>query len=813
MRGTDLKFDSVIVTDAEGERRFTPDQLPLRIGTGVNCEIRLPGPGNAPVAVIDDLDGEPFVQPVGRGGALKINDSVLSTSRRLAAGDELEFFGTRIVVEDRSGALSLKVLLEGSAYITKPPELAAAGGDVGDETIAPTAFQRAGDRKPVVSATDEYRWRYFVGAGVLVLIAISWLLFSARSIQFEIRPSEPDDFSISGGWFKFPFGDRILMREGSYNVHVKKEGYYDISQALQIDATPSRTVVIELRRLPGRLTVYTDEVANAIVTVDDSKVGQAPFGPLELEPGTHAISITADRYLPFADRLVVPGLGLHQEYHVQLVPRWANVDISSEPSGASVYKGQEKVGETPLTLELLEGKHTLSVIADGFKAWDGSIETVSNESQTLPLIELEPANAQLQVNSIPRGANVTVNGRYRGQSPIKLALSPDIDYQIGLSKAGYGSAVRRVRLAAAASEAITVDLSARVGKVALTIWPAEATVFIDGSARGTGSMTLNLSSAPHRIEVKRAGYQTFSRAITPRPGFPQSLQIRLLSDKEVLARGTANTVKTSTGQALRRVEPGGFTMGVSRREQGRRSNEVIVPVTLTKPFYIGAREVTNREFLKFRKNHISGDGLHASLAGDLNPVVNVAWKDAVEYCNWLSIQEGLPPAYQKKFQKWQAISPTPDGYRLPTEAEWVWALRYQGRSKAPVFPWGSRLPPRKESGNYADKSSIKLVPSILPTYNDGFASTAPVGSFPANALGLYDGGGNVAEWIQDYYSVANPGQTEPVVDPAGAQRGNNRVIRGSSWRHSGISELRWGYRDFGTSGRVDVGFRIARNAK
>jgi formylglycine-generating enzyme required for sulfatase activity len=807
-----LKFDSVIVRDAEGERRIPSDQLPLKLGTGIDCEIRLPGPGNAPVAVIDDLDGESFIQPVGRGGTLKINDAVLSTSRRLAAGDELEFFGTRILVDEQAGAMTLQVMLEGSAYVTKPPELSASGDSVADETIAPTVFQRTSVKKPGTSAAVGHRWQYFVGIGIALLVAVSWLLFSSRSIQFEIRPGEPDAFSITGGWFKMPVGDRVLMREGSYNVNVRKDGYYDISQALEVDATPSRTIVIQLRKLPGMLTVITDGVDNAVVTVDDTKVGQSPYGPIELEPGTHAISVSADRYLPFADRLLVPGLGRHQEYHVQLVPRWANIDISSEPSGATVFNGQQKVGETPLRLELMEGSHTLSVIADGFKAWDGSIETVSNEDQVLPVIQLEPANAQLQVNSIPRGANVTVNGRYRGQSPIKLALSPDIDYQIGLSKAGYGSSVRRVRLAAAASEAITVDLSARVGKVTISTWPEEATVYIDGAARGTGSMTLNLSSAPHRLEVRQDGYQTFSRSITPRPGYPQSLQVRLLSDAEILARGTANSLSTSVGQSLVRVAPGGFTMGTSRREQGRHANEVLVPVTITKPFYIGAREVTNRNFHKFRENHISGNNIHPSLAGDLNPVVNVGWDDAVEYCNWLSTQDGLPLAYEKKFQKWQPILPSPDGYRLPTEAEWVWAIRYQARSKAILFPWGSRLPPRKESGNFADKSAIELVPSILPTYKDGYASTAPVGSFPGNALGIYDGGGNVAEWVQDYYSVPNPGQTEPAVDPTGPARGNNRVIRGSSWRHAGITELRLGYRDFGTGGRADVGFRIARNA-
>ena len=86
-----------------------------------------------------------------------------------------------------------------------------------------------------------------------------------------------------------------------------------------------------------------------------------------------------------------------------------------------------------------------------------------------------------------------------------------------------------------------------------------------------------------------------------------------------------------------------------------------------------------------------------------------------------------------------------------------------------------------------------------------------MGTFSANALGIYDGGGNVAEWVQDYYSVPQPGQTKPVVDPAGPRRGSQYVIRGSSWRHAGVAELRGSYRDFGTGGRVDGGFRSARN--
>ena len=150
-----------------------------------------------------------------------------------------------------------------------------------------------------------------------------------------------------------------------------------------------------MRKLPGQLTVATEPAVEAFVTVDDTRVGRAPFGPLELEPGTHSVTVTADRFLPFTQRLTVPGLGLHQQLDVQLVPLWANVDVTSEPSGAAVYQGTEQVGETPLRLELMEGSHSLSIMKDGFKAWDGSVEAIANIAQSLPTVMLEPANAQL----------------------------------------------------------------------------------------------------------------------------------------------------------------------------------------------------------------------------------------------------------------------------------------------------------------------------------------------------------------------------------------------------------------------------------
>ena len=808
-----MSFETVIIRDSEGERRISESDLPIRIGTGTDCELRLPGPGSNAVALLDTLDGAPFVQPVGALAALKVNGDHLKTSRKLEAGDELEFYGTRVIVGATGDALSLDVKLEGSAYVTKPPEAPDAGEDAAEETIVATAFQRATQTTPIEEKSGGVRWQAVVGGVIGVMAIVSWLLFTSKSIQFDVQPAGADRVSVSGGWFKMPFGDRLLLREGSYTVHVEKDGYYDVDQAIEIGAEPSRTIVVEMRKLPGQLTVVTDPPVDAIVTVDDTRIGTAPYGPLEVEPGTHSISVQADRFLPFSDRLDVPGLGREQIFEVQLVPLWADVEINSSPEGATVYRGDEQIGETPLSLELMEGPHSLTLIKDGFAARDFSVDAEANVDQVLPTFQLEPADAQLRVVTIPRGANVTVDGRYRGQSPVTIALSPGVDYDIGLSRAGYGATTRKVRLEAAATREITVDLTARTGELSVQVLPGDATVYIDGQARGTGNVTLQLSSAPHRLEVRRDGYVSQSRQVVPRPGYPLNLQIRLLSEAEMAAQGTARSMTTSQGQDLIRVEPGTFSMGTSRREQGRRANEVIVPVTITKPFFIGAKEVTNREFRRFRQNHDSGSAIHISLAGDLNPVANVTWDDAIEYLNWLSAQEGLTPAYHKVFERWQPVEPTPNGYRLPTEAEWVWAIRYQGRPNAATFPWGGRLPPRPESGNWAGQSANALVPSIIPGFDDGFASTAPVGTFRPNGLGIYDGGGNVAEWVQDYYSVPTPGRTEPVADPRGPSRGPGRVIRGSSWRHAGILELRFGYRDYGNSARPDVGFRIARNVE
>jgi formylglycine-generating enzyme required for sulfatase activity len=272
-------------------------------------------------------------------------------------------------------------------------------------------------------------------------------------------------------------------------------------------------------------------------------------------------------------------------------------------------------------------------------------------------------------------------------------------------------------------------------------------------------------------------------------------------------------IRTSQDQELLLVRGGRFRMGASRREPGRRANETLREIELTRPFYIAVRETSNDEFDEFDRGHHSGKAsIHNLELGD-HPVVRVTWEDAARFCNWLSARESLPPAYVERGGTLELIRPATTGFRLPTEAEWAFVARYPDGRTPQKYPWGDSLPLPAESGNYGDESAGSLLSGAVAGYDDGYPATAPVGSFAPNSLGLFNLGGNVAEWVQDYYTVYPSRQEGVDRDPLGPESGSDRVVRGSSWMDTLVAELRLSYREAESEARPDLGFRIARYAE
>lgn len=803
-------MSELIIREALGERRIALTDLPIAIG-GAGSAIVLANRPEGPEAYLGWHEEQLFIQPAD-GAEVLYNGVRVRRSTWLRDGDVVNFGLGRIRIEQRGDARTVHVEDGSAGNLTAPPILpddARLSGESDAESERIDAIQfRASEPTGPTRGVSLSPARTGLGALALVVVAVLWFIFTATAVTVSTDPEEAS-VSVKGGLLAVPLGHRILVRPGDYQLRAEHPGYRAAELDVTVTSDPNQRYELKLEKLPGRLMI--DTPVNARVSIDGVESGVAP-GEFELEPGTHRIALTAERYQPFAADVEIEGAGKEQSFKPELLPNWADVNVTSEPAGAQVLIAGEVRGTTPLETQVLAGNHAVELRLDGFKPWTTDVQVKAGEPLTLGPVKLGLPDARLALRSEPSGAAVSVSGVYRGQTPLELELRPDLAHAIVVTKPGYEAASRSVTLAAGERRTLSVPLDGIFGEVTVRAQPADAQVFVNGQARGAANQTLRLVATTQEIVIRKTGFTDYKTTITPRPGVPQVIETTLMTPAQAKLAATPETIRTKADQTLRLMPTGRFTMGSARSEPGRRANEAQRAVQISRPFYISVHEVTNGQFRKFRASHRSGLVGQHTLDLDNQPVVNVAWEDAVQYCNWLSEQEGLKPAYERKGDTYVAVSPMTNGYRLPTDAEWEWVARRTNGGQLRRYPWGDALPVARNSGNYADSNARLLVQNVVPEYDDGFAVTAPVGRFAPNELGLYDIGGNVAEWVHDYYVVA-PMSSEVAVDPMGPSTGTQHVIRGASWKHSSPTDLRLAARDFGTTPRNDVGFRIARNAE
>ncbi len=685
--------------------------------------------------------------------------------------------------------------------------------------IEPVDFRSGGRHRSRGSGGLWKKAAGLLGALLITALAVTaWYIITARRISIHVEPA-PDRLDVEGGLLRIRVGEQVLLRPGSYRIVASKEGYKKLDEAIEV-TRESDSFEFGLQKLPGLISFAAFEVDAAetsiregVASVDGVRLGTLPMRDAELPAGEHVLEVDAERYLPYSTNIQVNGMGEHQEFRVSLTPGWADVFVGAVPGATRVYIDGAEAGEVPVATELFPGTYQVTLQAKDYKTFATQIVVTAHQEVRLEKILLELADAKLALVSKPAAALVTVNEEFVGRTPLEIPLRPRMQHSIQFSKAGYRRADRKLVLEPNESEALVVQLEPVLATVTLRVEPPDAELVVDGQSRGPVPDEISLTAVPHDFEFRKEGFRGFRTKVTPKVGFPQEIKVSLVpvASERSVAMMPAD-LEALTGSVLKRIEPGSLTMGASRREQGRRSNETMRDVKISKPFYMGMKEVTNRDFRSFLPAHNSGMIRSSSLNENDQPVVNVSWKDAALFCNWLSEKEGLPKVYEEMGAEIVVKKPVPDGYRLPTEAEWAYCARTTVSDNLLKFPWGNWYPPSDKSGNYADAASGSVLANHLADYRDGFVVSAPVGSFSPNRFGLHDLGGNVEEWCNDYYRIYQKKPGKIFVDPLGPDEGNFRVIRGSSWKQSGIGPLRLSYRDYGKEGRNDVGFRICRNA-
>ncbi len=780
------------IRDNNGEKRLTEKDFPIILGSTAAAGIPVPGlDENVEAAVIKLENARPLIQPALSGVPILYNGEILGKTVRLNHGDIIRTGLAEIIVHQTGKDYIFHVSETENAAQDVPPLHVHSSGPVNIEPISFHSRQQPRKLKQV----PVIRWSAgLLLATVLVLIAFSaWFVFTARHVVISIEPV-PEDISFSGGSMFTPrFGNYYLMQPGEYRLAAHKECYSPLEYTFSVNDEKRQNLQLKMGKLPGRLLVRAHQsgsaertITGASVYIDGTEIGQTPAENLKVMPGLRKLEIRADTYQDFLTDIDVEGCSTLQEFNMALLPGWSAVTVSSIPQGANVKVDGTSFGNTPLRMQLSEGTYALEISADLHKPWKQDLIIKPNEPQEIHDIQLQPADGKLAVTTKPSGANVIIGEKFIGQTPLTTVLSPGKKHVVQLSKAGYEKASRTVKVPSAGSQQISVNLKPREGIIDLVVEPAGTELLVNGKSLGAAPKQLRLVALKQTMEFRKKGYHSYRTSVTPRPGFPQQLQV-VLKSKTMSAEAPSDMITTRDGYRLKLISASSFTMGSSRREQGRRSNETLRDIKLERPFYMGLREVTNREFRAFMAGHNSGTFRGKQLNGSDQPVVRITWEQAALFCNWLSAQESLPPAYVKKSGKMVAVKPLNTGFRLPTEAEWEYAVRFGGKQTSMKYPWGQKFPPEEPEGNYSDQSAKGLLPSILEEYNDGYAVSAPPAQFKPNGLGLYDLGGNVAEWCHDYYSIYSYSPGNTYRDPAGPEDGKHHVIRGASWRHSSIN--------------------------
>jgi formylglycine-generating enzyme required for sulfatase activity len=638
---------------------------------------------------------------------------------------------------------------------------------------------------------------------VFALLLMTLLFVGLRGTRIEINPKDAREnavYRVDRGFGLF-LGDTAYSLAGDLSVSVVSPGFKRAGAV--IDARdPGRVFSLELSELPGHLTVVLSGAdtfgAETLWRIDNRVAGPADRLDLELDSGRYSLMID-NPFFQLKQVEVVLARGEQTALQETLAAVNGELDIASKPLGAEVFIDNERVGQTPLQLGITGGRHGVRLVLENYVEILEQVSITRGSPKLSRNYQLELKKGQVRLDLVPRGGILLVNGVQRSGP---LVLDATLEHRLTYMKPGFYPETRTIRLAAGQEEQVVFELKPEMGRVEIVSHPS-ATVHIDNKGYGTTPVSTDLTAVAHEILFKKDGYRSVVKKVTPKGGTVQKVSASLLTEYQARLREAPREFTNGAGIRLKLfVVSDGLTMGAPRSEKGQRANEFEKKIRLTKPFYAGVFEITNRQFAAFDPKKGSGS---ANI-----PVTSVSWQEAAAFCNWLSAGEKIGPFYRIEQGKVTGFDPGAEGYRLLSEGEWEWLARKAGKTEQTLFTWGDArvIPPK--TANVADESARGQVKFFVPNYKDGVAGAAPVGSFDREPSGLYDMAGNVSEWVHDVYSIL-PTKGENIVgNPLGEQQGISHVVKGANWRSGTITTLRPAFREGLTAGRDDLGFRIGR---
>jgi hypothetical protein len=293
---------------------------------------------------------------------------------------------------------------------------------------------------------------------------------------------------------------------GRHTVELKKK--YFVGEKKIVGVTGGEVVKARVTLVPNyaELEIRTDP-KGAELEIDGRKAGKAPVRIKRMTAGEH--SVTA-RMPDFHDSVrkfkILPGKPL--DLKVSLRPAFGSIRITARKiKEAEVFVDGDALGTTPIELKrIVSGSHSVKVVKEGYKPYEAEV-AVQDGQETVVKAVLRPHFGILMVTSRPGGANVVIDGKPRGQTPLRVKLSPG-EHAVVVTGAdeAHGKEERTVRIRLRKKHKLNVRLSVKTGSLMIDTVPFAAQIELDGKPRGRAPLSLkDVPIGTHVIVAKLQG--------------------------------------------------------------------------------------------------------------------------------------------------------------------------------------------------------------------------------------------------------------------------------------------------------------------
>ncbi len=309
---------------------------------------------------------------------------------------------------------------------------------------------------------------------------------------------------------------------GSYFLKLTKQGFVENTRIVTIKE--NETTVISAKLVRMAFLSITAQPLDCEVAIDDSVAGKTPLHSYPLNPGFHKISVRKNGFVNWDDTRSLPA-GELTSLHV-ILKRVATLFINSEPAEAEIYIDGLYRGNTPLTIsDLPPGMTDIKLEKQYFEDHRAQIGLAEGETKNLN-VNLVRKTGILKIQTIPSNAQVELDGKIIGSTPLELNDIPFGNHRLVLSKQGFQAVKQDILIESHLPELVSVNFEIARGILFLQPNPRDARIYLDGKKiDGQSTMGLELFPGQYNVRAERPGYEKFSTTADIKPDDGFSLKI------------------------------------------------------------------------------------------------------------------------------------------------------------------------------------------------------------------------------------------------------------------------------------------------